>query len=283
MIYPDISHHHKVKDWAKAKENCVFLISKATEGRTYTDPYLKEFINGCEKNQIPYWLYSFVRKGTEIDGVKFMIKTCKNLVGDYFMGYALDVETATNGSDPDPDAVYEALKYLKTQTGKSMLYTMFSQYRRYAKAISLCDEKCAWWEARYGKNNGKLDSSNPCHDDVELHQYTSVAVYPYFNGGVDLNIVRNTKGKDLSWYCQKTSKANSTSVAEVTKKYRVTANSLCYRSEPNLFSKIIGYLKKDDKCTIVEGSETVSGTVTWVKLVSNKNRYWISKKYLKEV
>ena len=91
-LYPDISHHHPVKDWNKIENNCPFIITKATQGTTFVDSALKKIISECEKRKIPYWLYTYLDKGDELAQAKFMVNTCKKLIGKYFVGYILDVE-----------------------------------------------------------------------------------------------------------------------------------------------------------------------------------------------
>ena len=66
MLIADVSHHIKVNDWDKVKKSCPFLISKATQGTWLVDEYLDEFIKGCEKYKIPYFLYSFKKKSSVI-------------------------------------------------------------------------------------------------------------------------------------------------------------------------------------------------------------------------
>ena len=63
---PDISHYHPVNSWSKIKDSCSFLISKATQGTNYVDPTLDDFIAGCEKNKIPYWLYTYLNQDLQI-------------------------------------------------------------------------------------------------------------------------------------------------------------------------------------------------------------------------
>lgn len=41
-LYPDISHHHPVKDWNKIETNCPFIITKATQGTSFVDSALKK-------------------------------------------------------------------------------------------------------------------------------------------------------------------------------------------------------------------------------------------------
>lgn len=191
--YPDISHYHPVTDWKKVKDEVVFLISKATQGISFVDSTLVEFIRGCEANKIPYWLYTYLNKGNEQAQAKFLEKTCQPLIGDYFVGYVLDVE-----EENSPCGVKEALDYLNGLGVKTMLYTQYSQYDTYKSVITGRPAACAWWEARYGKNEGTYNNKYPCHDGADLHQFTSAGECPGISGSVDLN--RLTGKKDRSWF-----------------------------------------------------------------------------------
>lgn len=186
--YPDISHWIPVKDWKKVKENCGFLISKATQGTGYIDPTLESFIKGCEGNNIPYWLYTFLDKGSEKAQAEFMVKVCKDKVGKMFKGYVLDVESGNTAS-----GVQSALNYLKSLGGKCMIYTMYAQYNTYKNVIDSRGTHCAWWEARYGRNTGNYNTGYPCHDGVDLHQYTSKGTVEGIGYPVDLNRIKGTK------------------------------------------------------------------------------------------
>lgn len=194
MAYiPDISHWKPVQNWAQAKANCSFIISKATEGVGYVDSTLNSFIAGCEKNGIPYFLYTFLRKGNEKGQAQFLVNTCKSKVGKYFRGYVLDVESGNSAA-----GVKAALDYLKSLRGRCILYTMYSQYSTYKSVIDSRGENVAWWEARYGSNNGSYSSAFPCHGGVDLHQYTSKGTCPGIGSTVDLN--RLTGTKNLEWF-----------------------------------------------------------------------------------
>lgn len=192
MKYPDISHHHPVVDWELAKQNCAFLVSKATEGRTYIDPTLKSFVEGCEKHGIPYWLYTYLRYGNELEQAQFMVKTCKNIVGKHFVGYVLDVEENNLVS-----RVSKALDYINGLGYKTMVYTMYAQHSAYKEMVQKRPSHCAWWEARYGQNDGKYSSKYPPHDGVDLHQFTSNGTCLGISGRCDLNRIVQ---KGLAWY-----------------------------------------------------------------------------------
>lgn len=208
--YPDVSHWHPVIDWAKAKANCPFLISKATQGKK-TDKTLDSFIQGCEKHGIPYWLFVFLNNGNELAQAKFLVNTCKNKVGKYFVGYILDAEKDNKAED-----VKAALDYLDSLGGKTMLYTGHSDYPLYKNIIASRPSNCAWWEARYGTNNGVCGSAYPCHDGVDLHQFTSKGTCEGIKGKCDLNRICK-KGKE--WFTTPLKKDDSEKEAVKMGKY----------------------------------------------------------------
>lgn len=188
---PDVSHYHPVVNWDFVKKYCPVIISKATQGTSYVDPTLDAFISGCEEYQIPYWLYAYLNKGKETEQAKFLVNTCKDKVGEYFVGYVLDVEAGN-----DPANVKKALTWL----GKShrvMLYTGYADYSTYKEVIA--DRgKALWWEARYGKNDGTYNSFYPCHGGVDLHQYTSRGECPGVKGVADLNRIVDATLSDIT-------------------------------------------------------------------------------------
>lgn len=193
-MIPDVSHYHPVTSFTSVKANCPFIISKATEGVSYIDSTLDSFISGCETNGIPYWLYAYLDQGNELAQAKFLVSTCSSKVGDYFRGYILDVEDGNSASN-----VREALEYIET-TGKCMIYTSYSSYSTYKSVISTRGEDTAWWEARYGKNDGTYSSKYPCHDGVDIHQYTSAGTCSGVSGSCDLS--RLTGEKAESWFTE---------------------------------------------------------------------------------
>lgn len=192
--YPDISHHHSVDDWERVADHCPFMITKATQGTSFVDSAMAGIVRQCEKRGVYYWLYAYLNKGDELAQAKFLEKTCRDKIGKYFMGYILDVEAGNTAS-----GVQKAMDYLKTLPHKMMLYTMYSQYDRYKNIIALRPKKCAWWEARYGLNNGRYDAAYPCHSGVDLHQYTSNGTCPGFDERIDLNRITG-QGKKEKWF-----------------------------------------------------------------------------------
>ena len=175
---PDISHYHPVNDWPAVKESCPVIFSKATQGTEFVDSTLKDFVKGCEQYNIPYWLYTYLNRGNELAQTKFLVETCKDLVGNNFIGFVLDVE-----ANNKPENVRKAYDWLAKRY-RAMIYTGYSDYSKYKEIVL---EIPLWWEARYGKNDGAYNAAYPCHTDVDLHQYTSLGDCPGIQGNADLN------------------------------------------------------------------------------------------------
>lgn len=207
MYIPDVSHWHPVKDWATVKKECPFVITKATQGTSYVDSTLKSFVRKAEEWGVPYWLYVFLNRGSEKAQTEYMLTKCKPLVGDFFRGYVLDVESGNTAA-----GVKSALDYLKAQGGKHILYTMYAQYSKYKTVIDTRGSAVAWWEARYGVNNGSYNPGSPCHKGVDLHQFTSKGYCPGIGSTTDLS--RLTGELPLTWFTDK----NSTKKASTAKK-----------------------------------------------------------------
>lgn len=197
--YPDISHFESVKDWDAVKANVPFLITKATQRTNHIDSNLKSVITNCEYKQIPYWVFAYLEKGNELAQTKYLVKTCRDLVGDYFVGYCLDAEENNN-----PNDILDSIAYLRKVSRKIMLYTQYSQYGVLKKAIKERGDDVAWWESRYGFDDGKYYPVFPPHSGVDLHQYTQHGKCPgiYGESGIDVN--RLTGGLPESWFATPT-------------------------------------------------------------------------------
>lgn len=210
--YIDISHHETVSSWDTLKNNYPFLISKATEGQTYVDSSLTSFIKNCEAKKIPYWLYSFLKKGNELKQAEFLVNTCAEEVGKYFVGYILDVESNNSAA-----GVKEALNFVEGQGYKCMIYTMYADYTKYRSVIINRGKYTAWWEARYGKNDGVYRSKYPCHGEADFHQYSENGTAAGMKGKNNIDVNRLTGKKAESWFTTKANikKSNATIAKEV--------------------------------------------------------------------
>lgn len=199
---PDISHHHPVKDWNLVKNNVEFLISKATQGTSFTDSTLDSFIKNCESQGIPYWLYTFLVKGDGAKQAEYLVNKCKGKVSKYFIGYIIDAEkNPATKTKPTDAQVKAALDYLSKQGCKYGLYTGYADFSYYKNSITKAKNatKGFWWEARYGKNNGTYQAKYPPNKGASLHQFTSLGTCEGISGKIDLNRITG-EGKNLEWF-----------------------------------------------------------------------------------
>lgn len=213
--YPDISHYKTVTSWSELKKNYPFIIMKATQGTDNTDPKLFDTISKCEKHGIHYWVYTFLDKGNELAQAKYMVKVCKPKVGKYFVGYILDVERSNTAAD-----VKKALDYIKTQSVKTMIYTGYAKYDMYKSLLEKRGSNCAWWESRYGLNDGKYNPKYPAHKGVDLLQYTDKGKCAGV-GIADMNAIVGSKPE--SWFTTPGKKATTESKPKTPAKKSVTA------------------------------------------------------------
>ena len=73
--------------------------------------------------------------------------------------------------------------------------------RRKKEETLFCErpKNCAWWEARYGLNNGKYNPHYDVHKGADLQQFTSNGFCPGISGRVDLNRITD-QGKSERWF-----------------------------------------------------------------------------------
>ena len=180
----DISHHHKIKDWDDAEKNCKLIITKITEGRTFTDNYASTVIRECEERGIPYILYHYLRKGNVQKQIDFYIEKVKEYKARNMVAYCLDVEEGNTITEAS-----QAVSYLnkKIKGKKFLFYAMYADYSKYVSLIKNLPKNGKYWEARYGYNDGIYRKKHTCHNTAFLHQYTSTAEFSWVNGGIDLN------------------------------------------------------------------------------------------------
>lgn len=216
--YPDLSHYHPVKDWDALKKAYPFVIYKCTEGtketapKSHTDPTVADFIKGCEKHGVKYWLYTFLHKGGELAQAKYLVSVAKKMIGKNFVGYIIDVESGN-----DPTNVKSALNYIKTQSKKTMIYTGYKDYEKYKSVIESRGSNCAWWEARYGNNDGQYHPNKyPCHKGVDLYQFTSKGDAKGVSGNNDMNVIVGNKREAWFTIASYTSGASKTTTKKTT-------------------------------------------------------------------
>lgn len=268
IIIPDISHYNPIRDWSVL--NAKFLICKATEGTGYVDPTLSGFIRGCEAREIPYWLYAYLDKGSELEQTQFLIKTCKDKVGTNFMGYVLDIEAGNAVS-----GCKAAMDYLAKLGSKFMIYTGYADYNRYSSLINNRPGNCAWWEARYGLNDGIYTDKYPCHKGADLHQFTSKGSFPGL-AKTRTDLSRLTGKKPLDWFTDRTIDPGYSKVRS-----GIVTTDLYLRTGPGTVFPSLEVIPEGTTVQIIGTADNANGK-PWHKIIY-KNKYgFVSGKHVKE-
>ena len=193
-IIPDIWHETGAIDWAELKKQTPFLIIKGTQRADFVSPTLDKYIQKCEELKIPYFVYAYYEHGNEKTQTEFLIKTCAQVVGDYFVGYALDFEGHNS-----PEDICKSIDIALKDTKKVLFYIPHEESATYKAVIKAgYDKKAKVWDPRYGFNNGLYVPLFPPHKEASLHQYTDKGVVDYIKGTVDLH--RLTGVTELSWF-----------------------------------------------------------------------------------
>lgn len=204
-LIPDISHHNGPINGLKMAATVPFIIMKGTQDTTFVSPKLLDYISAAENFRIPYWIYVYLEKGDEKGQAYFLVDTCKNLIGKYFVGYCLDAE-----EDNTYKNILEALNVVKAAAGKAMFYGEYKIWKKLVKAKKT--DNVIFWEARYGLNKGTYNPLFPPHKACGLHQFTDKGRAPYIFGEVDLN--RLTGVVPLEWFT--TPKNPDTNIFKIT-------------------------------------------------------------------
>ena len=100
--------------------------------------------------------------------------------------------------EQDAPVIVPAINKVCGKDVRSVKY-MYAEYDRYKSVIAGRPKKCAWWEARYGLNDGIYRVKHDCHRGVDLHQYTSSGICPGIPDEIDVNRVTG-HGKSLQWF-----------------------------------------------------------------------------------
>lgn len=140
----DISSHQKGIS-IKSLTDADFLIVKATEGITYTNPYYREWTDTARAAGKLTGAYLYVKKGTPYEQAKRFIDVVKPDLGKSLL--AIDAEEI----EATPATVQAIAEYILQETGVTPLV-----YCSAARTGNYCSEwtltHCPLWVANWGAN-----------------------------------------------------------------------------------------------------------------------------------
>jgi glucan-binding YG repeat protein/GH25 family lysozyme M1 (1,4-beta-N-acetylmuramidase) len=176
----DISHYDGDIDFKKVKAAGIqFVYMKATEGTTYTDPFLETYYSGAKSAGLKIGFYHFLvgTSSPELQAQNFY-NNIKNKQSD--LKPVLDVETS--GFDVMDYTMRFINEFKKLSNMDVCIYT-------YSDFIDNLDNRLAkypLWEANYYTNFSNLPSNNIWSSRVG-QQYTDQGTVDGINGNVDLD------------------------------------------------------------------------------------------------
>lgn len=178
----DISHHNKyaIPDFAKQD----FIIMKATEGVTYKDPMMDEYIERLGKDQL-YGFYHFARP--ERNRAKAEAANFCKTIGAYGEEAMLVLDWEAQAVTQPIEWALEWCNEVEKIYGKKPLIYCSSWYTKRIKL--LLDNNIGLWVAHYTKK-----------DKPTVYTYPYWAMWQYTSEPYDKDIFNGTR-KQFETYC----------------------------------------------------------------------------------
>lgn len=241
----DISAYQSNLDFSKI--NCEVVFIKATEGLTYTNPYLKLHYAKAKAKGLKVGFYHFQRSNNPIDEAKHFLNAIDGLQSD--CKYVIDIET-------DPVSASYRVKqfadYLKSKGKEPCIYTGLYFYNdildRTVKDLPL-------WVAAYTKTRPIIRSVGWQYSDKETIGGVTVD-HNVFDTGILLT--------------------PKVAAKPTLKTGTVTATILNVRADAGTGFKIIGTLKKGDKVTIAKAIGP-----NWYSIYFGDHGGYVSSEFIK--
>ena len=178
----DISHHNKYK--IPNFSDYDFIIMKATEGRTFVDPMMKEYIEKLGKDQL-YGFYHFARP--ERNRAKDEAKHFCNTIGVYGEEAMLVLDWEAQAVKQPIEWALEWCKLVEKEYGKKPLIYCSSWYTKKIKL--LLENDIGLWVAHYANK-----------EKPTVYTYPTWAMWQYTDKPLDKDIFNGTV-KQFRAYC----------------------------------------------------------------------------------
>lgn len=176
----DVSSWQAGIDIAKLK-NCDFVIAKATEGKSYTNPDFARVIKQCQDHNKLFGFYHYMKANNPIEEAKFFYEKTKHLIGKGIP--VLDWEENQTVND-----VNEFVYWLHEKTGVwAWIYA--NPWRFNQGGV---EQNCGRWIAAYPTSKVVTFDYDPGNIPITeglvcCWQYSSNGKVDGYNGSLDIN------------------------------------------------------------------------------------------------
>ncbi len=275
----DISSHNEGIDLDKLKLD--FVIVKATQGKTYKNPYYSKWIKQAKRRGLLVGAYHYISGiGAKAEAAAFY-NAIKGDLGSVMV--CIDWEKYQNRAYGNLDYLREFIRELKVliPERRFMLYASLSQIpKSVAKEFGM-----GLWVAQYANNNRVNGfQKKPWNEGAyacEIRQYTEYGYLEGWAGRLDLNKAYMTRDGWAEWCGYTAPKpakpATGTSVDEVFPKslkgrWKVVAPSgVNIRRKPSTEGTIAGSLDKGDT-VYLDSTRTLAGGYVWGTYIGNSGK-----------
>ena len=185
----DISHHNKYQIFPKnGKPQLVlskqdFVIMKATEGKTYVDPCLDDYLQQLASDQL-YGFYHFARP--ERNRAKDEAKHFCDTIGSYGESAILVLDWEAQAVSQPIEWALEWMQYVEKVYGKKPLIYCSSWYTK--KLKPLLENNNGLWVAHY--TNKKQPT---------VYTYPTYAIWQYSSEPYDKDVFNGTRKQWLKY------------------------------------------------------------------------------------
>ncbi|WP_127849739.1 GH25 family lysozyme [Lacticaseibacillus hulanensis] len=183
----DISHHNSTD---VAKVSADFVIVKATEGVTYTDPRFAVNIAAAKKAGKLIGAYHYMRGNSPTAEAKHFLAVAKAYIGEAIL--VLDYE---DKSAPGVTGAKEFLDYIKKATGVAPVIYLSRSWENTRDLSAIAKAGYPAWIAQYNNYNTvysyaprPLLGSLKHFGKMAMFQYTSTGKLPNGGGNLDLDV-----------------------------------------------------------------------------------------------
>lgn len=183
----DISNNDGSVNFSQVSNDGVeYVYVKATEGKSYQDPYMAEFYNGCKENNLKVGAYHFlVSTSTPEAQAANFYSTIKNY--DWDMVPMMDVETMSGFNDSTLCDYVE--RFIAAFNDVSPLQLGIYSYTSFIENLDAAQNTIMYmpfWEANY--NNDPWNLADTFFTNRVGHQYTETGSVSGVDTNCDVNV-----------------------------------------------------------------------------------------------
>lgn len=166
---------------------CDFVIVKATQGTTYTNPYCVGHVEQAINLGKLFGTYHYITGVGAVAEADFYVNSISNWVGKGIM--CLDWESGDNSAWGNESYLREMAKRVIDRTGIPPV--IYVQASRYSQVKAVADElNCGLWIAQYADMNPTGYQDSPWNEgsySCAIRQYASTGRLNGWDGNLDIN------------------------------------------------------------------------------------------------